>query len=153
MNGKLVLSLVAFLALTLGAQRDGYAAGTAHDLVKIYLATGNQPMRLTPLEHVVVNITRVDCPHTVTSCTLALSVMDEICGEDGGTSWKILVAVDGYEIDRGPYQPETRGCAAGNWLGEVPVAPGPHEVTLATYVEGISVEQGRWSLNYMVTTP
>lgn len=155
MKARKILALAVCFAFAIGALGNCYAAGTAHDIVKIYLASGDQRRPLPPFDN-VIDTTTVVCPDTVESSTLALSVMDEICGP-GLTSWQIIALVDGIPVNKNPVEQPVSTlapCVTGNWLGQYPVATGSHDVQLVTYVPlGRIVEQGAWSVNYTVTTP
>jgi hypothetical protein len=157
MTATKILFSAVFLSLILATSGSCYAAGTAHDIVKVYLASGVGRQHL-PTTGAVIDKTQVECPHSVTSCTLALSAMDSVCVRVGGgiREWQIIVMVDGQRVDQQQlWQPgyvNGRSCATGTWQGTYPVAPGPHEVELVTAPLS-SVEQGPWSVNYTVTTP
>jgi hypothetical protein len=149
---RIVVSLVC-LALILASRGSCYAAATAHDIVKVYLASAQGGQRLEM--RTIIDRSEVDCPHTVTSCTLVLSAMDEVCASDIAP-WQIIVFVNGAPVDRQPvWQPgntKGRNCATGNWQGFVAVRPGRYFVDLATAPQA-EVQQSQWSATYTVTTP
>ena len=143
------------IAAVVGVYGSCGAAGTLagpHFITKTYLASGSGGGTLQQGNN-LVHTARVYCPRHETSCTLALSAMDEICASNH--AFYIYVTVDDNAVDPGifvsnpgPYSP----CPGGNWADNYAVGPGEHTVKLYT-VALVSGVQGPWSANYTVTIP
>jgi hypothetical protein len=125
----------------------------------VYLASGN-PKKTIFFGSNPVNTMTVSCPVTVPHCTLALSVMDNICATtkpEEIVSFALIVSVDGTPIDDGSQASVGWGrCQGANWIGNYAVGPGGHQVTLTTYIYKSFTDyatQDQWSVNYAVTIP
>lgn len=135
------------------AKKDG-----AHKLVKVYLGSGNPGTSIADGPNLVGTL-EVACPKSEATCTLALSAMDEVCGGGIGTTFQIIVMVDGTQVDGGNWVANWGNtgnyCGGGDWSDVYGTTSGTHNVQLYTdWSAGTGgVTQGQWSANYAVTVP
>lgn len=149
--------IVALIGATLVCSASTYANGDGpHSVIKVYVASGD-PGATLAAGTTVLHSSEVSCPKNLTSCTLALSAMDQICTIDGTiNNFRVIVSVDSVNVDEGAgggtgYDP----CDTRSWIGNVSVGPGRHKVVLSTdiLISDPSATQQNWSVNYTVTTP
>jgi|SRR5579862_3204737 len=146
-------------AILLAATGTCVAAATSHKLVRTYLDSGNPGTAMVDGLN-LVTATAVVCPKDDSTCTLALSAMDQVCGGGIGTPFQIIVTVDGTQVDAGEWvannaPSESSNCGGGSWADNYAVSTGKHQVELYTdwSVGTGGLTQGQWSINYAVTTP
>jgi hypothetical protein len=143
------------LALQSLAGANAAVAGQAHKVLSTYIDSGNPQTALSSGYSTIESMT-VTCPQTKPSCTLVLSVMDQISTSHDNSPWAIVESVDGVLVDGSPSQsPLNIGFSTiGNWLGNYSVGAGKHKVQFQTYVEDANdATQGVWSVHYTVAAP
>jgi hypothetical protein len=150
-------SLLCGFLLIGGADSDCKAAEPQrvgpHTIIKVYLDSGNPGTPLSVGYNSVAK-TKINCPKDNLSCTVALSVMDQLCAQYNGDQFYIIVTVDGTQVDAGEGATNSAPCGGGNWSDSYSVAPGPHTIELFTdFIGNGSATQGQWSAHYEITVP
>ena len=90
----------------------------------------------------------------LSGCRIAFAqVVCESADESG--EWRIVVLVDGTDVDGGPWQgpvPLDNIYLVGNWQGAYSVTKGSHTVTFQIYSQA-SLQLDQWSDTVAITTP
>jgi len=156
MNKRVFLGWALTFSL---AMQTGALAG-ASQLVRMYLDNGNPGKALTVGTPYLVSAETVTCPKNLVSCTLALSAMDQICGDHipGGIFFKIILTLNDSPVAGGnmvPYFSFDHACGGGDWADNVSVGPGRYKVKMFTQYDysDDAATQGPWAVNYTVATP
>jgi len=125
-----------------------------HKVLEMYINAGNaNEEEISPDVYTTVDQGTIDCVKS--TCTLALSAMQETESADEAGEWRIVALVDGTAVDGGPWQgpvPLDNIYLIGNWQGMYAVSKGSHTVTFQIYSQA-SLQLDEWSDTVTITTP
>jgi hypothetical protein len=153
-----VTPAILALAIAAGIQTPGYAAmqnllAGEHKVIGMYINAGNANQKqIAGGTDTTVDQAAIYCPQT--SCTLALSAMQEVEDGDGTHEWQIIALVDGQNV--GPQWQgilPTNYYITGNWQGKYAVAKGSHTVTFQIFGEAPDFLLDSWADSVTITAP
>ena len=145
--------VAAIAGLTIAAGLAAPALAAEHKVISMYLNAGNANDLQIPAGGYTVDQTTVLCPNV--TCTFGLTAMQQIVSVNSPSWWRIVVFVDGKNVDSGPWQgpePISNTYALGNWQGKYTVAKGSHSVTFQCYLQ-VTALLSQWSDTVTITAP
>lgn len=128
------------------------ASTTTHKLIDSVLESGNTGQTLSS-GYTTMETAALSCKYA--SCTVSMSIMQNIGNATCSGQWAIVGLVDGKSVDGGPYAgalPSNGKYGTRDWQGQSTLAYGKHTLAYQINVP-CPVNAYQWSVDYILTYP